>query len=123
MHQGLLVCLMCLLSLSSGEPEGNRQPRFNTLPTTTSTTTLSTSTVCYTTNAALTVCNKKKKRSIYSDPVTGEDTSLALSKDGIVSASGYKFSKSALEGSDGLAKSVREQKVSVLLLDYYDDNH
>ena len=57
----------------------------------TSTTTVSTTTICYvSTNTALTACGKKKKRSIFENPETGE----------IVELSPTKANKDEIDGDD-----------------------
>merc|ERR1719384_2140266 len=57
------------------------RPQWTTLVKTTSYTTVSTTTVCYvSTNTALAACGKKKKRSIFEHPVTGEIVELTPSK-------------------------------------------
>merc|ERR1719384_2032024 len=80
----LLISVMVWLNtISASLVRKSRAPRpqWTTLVKTTSYTTVSTTTVCYvSTNTALAACGKKKKRSIFEHPVTGEIVELTPSK-------------------------------------------
>ena len=81
-----LIFLSCLLSLSlcaePSEPVGlaSREPRLFYVSTSSSTTTISTITVCFSTSsiASLTQCKKKRRRSILDEAISA-DTSVDIS--------------------------------------------
>merc|ERR1711937_21003 len=77
----VLVLLSCILSLSTSlgtQEQGlvSREPRLFYVSTSSSTTTISTITVCFSTTsvASLTACKKKRRRSILDESIPGADT-------------------------------------------------
>ena len=54
----------------------SRNPKLLLISSSSTTTTLSTTTLCYSTQATLTTCTGRKKRAVYTDPVTGETGEL-----------------------------------------------
>merc|ERR1719445_577361 len=76
----VLVLLSCILSLSTSlctQEQGlvSREPRLFYVSTSSSTTTISTITVCFSTTsvASLTQCKKKRRRSILDEAIPGAD--------------------------------------------------
>lgn len=57
--------------------EGNRHPKLFLVSSSATTSTLSTTTLCYSTASTVSACGKKK-RAIYTDPVTGKVEGLDL---------------------------------------------
>merc|ERR550539_331841 len=76
----LLVLSFCAIALASGE-EKARRPKLFFISTSSTTSTLKTLSVCYTTNAALSACGRKKRALILEGgPVEEAEEEMAPTK-------------------------------------------
>merc|ERR1712106_59862 len=75
-----VLSILLVLAVASAEQKKSRHPRLFLVSSSSTTSTLSTTTLCYSTAASgftTTACGRKK-RAIYTEPVTGEQGGLDL---------------------------------------------
>merc|ERR1719348_1034432 len=99
----LLPCLLCLVQAHESQGQGlvQREPRLFYVSTSSSTTTISTLTICFSTTSlasGLTQCKKKRRRSIIQDEIAGDvDSDTITPQRADIEDSGMEVSEDAAQ--------------------------
>merc|ERR1712117_555168 len=103
------IATICLAIFAASAAEKSRHPRLFFVSSSSTTSTLSTTTLCYSTTGTgftTTACAGRKKRAIYTDPVTGELRGL---EDIIQPQEPVSFEEKEKANEDELIESGRKE--------------